>query len=165
MHWHSPGFLVVGAAQFFRKSQKRPSLSTRLLLSSRCFPLPFCPCFLLATPHNPFSHLPGGLHAFLSLSNPVCRIFDQLRQQEEINAQAPFIIHIFGSSPAICPSATSDQANKPSRNSRSPSLPRLAKSIAPSFTFQLTLLETTMGQRRSKIASYCALGCLSAGWT
>lgn len=49
--------------------------------------------------------------SFLPLSSPICRIFDQLRQQEEINSHF-FIIHTFSSSPAICPSATSDPASK-----------------------------------------------------
>lgn len=61
------------------------------------------------------SSYPSSTH-FLPLSNPICQIFDQLRQQEEINPH--FFIHIyihihtFSFSPTICPSTTSDQASK-----------------------------------------------------
>lgn len=53
---------------------------------------------------------PSSAH-FLSLSNTICWIFDQLRQQEEINSHS-FIIYTFSSSLAICPSTTSDPASK-----------------------------------------------------
>lgn len=56
---------------------------------------------------------------FLPLSNPIFGIFDQLRQQEEINTHF-FIIHTFSSSLAICPSTTSDPA-------RGEQLPRLTR--------------------------------------
>lgn len=124
-----PASLLLALLNFSEKAKK--DLLSRLASFSPpvAFLCLFAPVFYSQPPHNSFSHLPGGLHAFLSLSNPVCRIFDQLRQQEEINAQAPFIIHIFGSSPAICPSATSDQANKPSR----PAIVALHPSLPPAL--------------------------------
>lgn len=96
-----------------------PSSSPSLLFLI-LIPLHFC-CFHSLTYFAPlyfvlffifslFMPAPLSTH-FLSLSYSISWIFDQLRQQEEINSH-PFIIHTFSSSPAICPSTTSDPASK-----------------------------------------------------
>lgn len=73
---------------------------------SLLLPLPHLLYSFISSSHSLFSACPSSTH-FLSLSNPICRIFDQLRQQEEINFHS-FIIHTFSSSPTICPSTTTD---------------------------------------------------------
>lgn len=80
------------------------SIPLQFSSSLKSFFLYFCPlCYFLSF----YSH-PSSTH-FLSLSNPICQMFDQLRQHEEINSH-PFIIHAFSSSLSICPFTTSDPA-------------------------------------------------------
>lgn len=116
--------LFFSIVYFFSLHHIYPFSSISLFFCLPCFlisppiPNPPPPCYLLSLSHflNPFFPLCSPFYAFLlpltpfSLSNPICWIFDQLRQQEETNSH--FIIHTFSSSPAICPSTKSDPARK-----------------------------------------------------